>query len=132
MNFAIRVVQPSNFLSIAAATLFHSEIKSAIESGAAVVVVDLKNITSMNSSSFIALVKALKLVRSSGCQLFLCSMNEQIRMLFELTGLDEAFRTFTDFDEFTQYMQRHSVTDVRRKARHDVDVVKVDTLKLAS
>ncbi|GEM_PF-315405 len=133
MNFATRIVQPSNFLSVAAAALFHSEIKNAVDSGADVILVDLRDITSMSSSSFIALVKALKMVRSSGCQLFLCSMNEQIRMLFELTGLDQAFQSFADRDAFNQHIQAHSnVVEARRPFKHEVEPLKTKSLKLAS
>ena len=126
MNFMIRVVQPSNFLSVAAATQFHTEVKKSVESGADIVLVDLKNITSLTSSSFIALVKAMKLVHTSGSQLFICSMNEQIRMMFELTGLDQVFKSFKDVNEFSQYIQPANKVEALRSKTNS------DSLKLAS
>ena len=107
MSFATRVIQPSNLLSIAAINLFHAEVKAVLESDVAIVLVDLSNITSMSSSSFIAVVKSLQLVRASNRHLFLCSMSEQIRILFELTGLDQVFRVFANADEFERYVQTH-------------------------
>jgi len=111
MRSLTKIVQPSN-LSTVAASQFQSEIRHAIESGVDVVLVDLKNITSVTSASFIALVKGLKLAHKSDCQLLICSANEQLRMLFELTGLDQVFKVLSDSQEVHQYIQ--PVTKVTR------------------
>ena len=133
MSFVTRVIQPSNFLSAAAINLFQAEVKAVLESEAAIVLVDLGNITSMSSSSFIAVVKALQLVRASSRQLFLCSMSEQLRILFELTGLDQVFKTFTNSEEFDQYMQVHgTLIGVPRPVKHPTEMVQRDSLKIAS
>ena len=104
MRSITRIVQPSN-LSIALVTQFQSEIRSAIDSGAEVVLVDLKNVTSVTSASFIELIKGLKIARRADCQLLICSANEQLRMLFEMTGLDELFHVVGDAHEAYQYLQ---------------------------
>jgi anti-anti-sigma factor len=133
MSFATRIIRPSNFLSLAATNLFHAEVKDVLESEAAIVLVDLNNITSMSSASFIAVVKALQLVRVSNRQLFLCSMNEQIRILFELTGLDQVFKTFANSDEFERYMQTHgTLVGVPRQVKHSAEMLQRDNFKLAS
>ena len=132
MSFATQTIQPANFLSVAAINRFNAEVKTIIESDVAIVLVDLSNITSMSSSSFIAVVKTLQLVRASNRQLFLCSMNEQIRMMFELTGLDQVFKAFSDFDEFSRYIQTHGVVGVPRHAKPGLEVMQRNSLKLAS
>jgi len=137
MSFAIRIVQPSSFLSVAATNSFYGEIKSAIASNAAIVLVDLKHIQSMSSANLIAVVKALKWVRASGCQLCLCSLNEQVRILFELTGLDQVCKIFADVNEFNRYIQAQRISprnavEVSRHTKNDVDVLQVDSFKLAS
>lgn len=130
MSFSIRVVQPSNFLNAAATSLFYADIKSILESDASIILVDLGNITTISSSSFIAVVKAFQSVRSSKRQLFLCSMNEQIRILFELTGLDQVFKIFADSDDFNQYMQVHeTLVELPRHIKHNL--VPRDSMKLA-
>ncbi|MBW4472418.1 MAG: STAS domain-containing protein [Stenomitos rutilans HA7619-LM2] len=131
MSFSIQVIQPSNFLSTAAINLFHAEVKRMLESDAAIVLVDFGNITAMSSSSFIAVVKALKSVRASKRQIALCSMNEQVRILFELTGLDQSLKIFRDADEFNQYLQAHeNIVEVSRSVKPSL--VKRESLKLAS
>jgi anti-anti-sigma regulatory factor len=87
----------------------------------------------MSSANFLTLVKALKLVRSSGCKLFLCSLSQQIKMLFELTGLDQVITTFADADEFSAYVQlQRSTVEVPRQTKIELEATPIDTLKLAS
>ena len=56
----------------------------------------------MDSSGLGALVLILKNVRSAGATLFLCSINEQIKMLFELTSMDRVFEIFSNREEFEE------------------------------
>ncbi len=86
------------------ATQFHREIEDVVKAGANIVLLDLKNLTSITSSGLMVLVEAFKLIRSAGCNLFICSLNEQVRILFELTGLDLVFQVFASLDEFNSRM----------------------------
>ena len=104
MRSITKIVQPSN-MSIALSTQFQSEIRSAIDSGVEVVLVDLKNVTSVTSASFIELIKGLKLAQNASCQLLICSVNQQLKMLFEMTGLDELFNMVADIHDAYQYLQ---------------------------
>jgi anti-anti-sigma factor len=56
----------------------------------------------MDSSGLGALVLSLKTVRSAGAKLFLCSINDQIKMLFELTSMDRVFEIFSSREELEQ------------------------------
>ena len=56
----------------------------------------------MDSSGLGALVLALKTVRGAGLKMFVCSINEQIKMLFELTSMDRVFEVFENREEFEQ------------------------------
>lgn len=95
------------------------------------ILVDLSNITTISSSSFLGVVKAFQSVRVAKRQLFLCSMNEQIRILFELTGLDQVFKTFADSDDFNRYLQaQENLVEVSRPIKHSL--VQRDSMKLAS
>lgn len=75
-------------------------INQGIEQGAKVILVDLKEVTFMDSSGLGALVTALKAVRSVGGKLCVCSINEQVRILFELTSMDRVFEIFRDQSDF--------------------------------
>ena len=76
------------------------EIDGILTQGADIVLIDLKDVTFIDSSGLGALVSALKAVRSAGSKLFICSINAQVKMLFELTSMDRVFQIFPNQDEF--------------------------------
>jgi anti-sigma B factor antagonist len=69
-----------------------------------IVLIDLENVTTITSQGLMALIEAFRAVNNAGGKLFICSINEQVRILFELTGLDEIFETFANLDEFKNTM----------------------------
>jgi anti-anti-sigma factor len=99
MNHKIKFIQPSGILDSTKAAQFRQEIEQLAVNDADKIVVDFKEVTFMDSSGLGALVLSLKSVRSQGGELFVCSINEQIRMLFELTSMDRVFEVFADREE---------------------------------
>jgi len=102
MSSAIKVIQPSGILDGTQANQFRQTIAEAVQGGVEIIVVDFKNVTFMDSSGLGALVLSLKTVRSAGAKLFLCSINDQIKMLFELTNMDRVFEIFNNREELEQ------------------------------
>ena len=104
MNRNFQIIQYPDAFDNNKITQFNQEIEEIVRAGVNVVLLDLKNITSITSAGLMALVEAFTVVKSSGCKVFLCSLSEQVRMLFELTGLDQVFETVANLDEFTSTM----------------------------
>lgn len=102
MTPVVKVIQPSGLLDGTKATLVRKEIDEIVSSGASVVLIDLQEVTFIDSSGLGALVSALKAVRAAGGKLFICSINAQVRMLFELTSMDRVFQIFANRDEFNK------------------------------
>lgn len=102
MSSVVKVIQPSGILDGISANQLRREINDIVENGASIVLVDFQNITFMNSTGLGALVSTLRTVRSAGSELFICSLNEQVQMIFKLTKMDRIFKTFTNRDEFEQ------------------------------
>lgn len=100
MNPVFKVIQPAGILDSAKGSEFRQEIGEIVENGTNIVLIDFQDVTFMDSSGLGALVLALKTVRAAGGKLFICSINEQIRMLFELTSMDRVFQIFPNRDEF--------------------------------
>ena len=96
MKIITQVVKFPKVLDSATSTQFHREIERLIEGGVNTVLIDLKEVACITSSGLLALVLAFKTVRDAGRKLFICSMNEQTRILFELTGLDQIFETVSN------------------------------------
>ncbi|NES04421.1 MAG: STAS domain-containing protein [Okeania sp. SIO2F4] len=100
MTTVVKYIQPSGILDGTKATSFRQEISEQVDAGADIVLIDFKEVTFMDSSGLGALVLALKTVRAAGSQLVVCSINEQIRILFELTSMDRVFDIFPSREEF--------------------------------
>ncbi len=67
-------------------------VLNAIEDGTNRVVVDFSNTSYIDSSGLGVLVSISKKIREAGGDLRLSGMNDDLRMLFELTKLDTLFR----------------------------------------
>jgi anti-anti-sigma factor len=100
MSPVVKVVQPSGILDGTKAGHFRQEISSLMDSNVDIVLIDFQDVTFMDSSGLGALVLALKTVRAAGGKLFICSVNEQIKMLFELTSMDRVFEIFPSREDF--------------------------------
>jgi anti-sigma B factor antagonist len=102
MSSIVKIVQPSGILDGVSVNQLRREISDIVESGATIVLVDFQDVTFMNSSGLGALVSTLKVVRSAGAELFLCSLSDQVKIIFQLTKMDRVFKTLANRDEFEQ------------------------------
>ena len=100
MSPVVKIAQPAGILDSTKGSQFREEISELVDNGANIVLVDFQDVTFMDSSGLGALVLALKTVRAAGGKLYICSINEQIRMLFELTSMDRVFQIYSNQDDF--------------------------------
>ena len=100
MNTDIKVISPQGILDGTQAKEFRKEVDQSLKEGSKIILVDFSDVTFMDSSGLGALVLALKAIRSNGSKIMLCSINEQVTMLFELTSMDKVFKIFADQEEF--------------------------------
>ncbi|NEO70265.1 STAS domain-containing protein [Moorena sp. SIO3H5] len=100
MSSAVKVVQPTGILDGTQAADFREEVKTLVESGETIILINFQDVTFMDSSGLGALVLALKTVRAAGGKMFICSVNEQIKMLFDLTSMDKVFDIFPTREDF--------------------------------
>ncbi len=99
MGAYFRVYQPSGMVDGTKAHQFRQQIQKLLETNPQVIVIDFKDVSFMDSSGLGALVLSLKTVRATGTKLFLCSLNEQVMMLLELTDMHKVFRIFESREE---------------------------------
>jgi anti-anti-sigma factor len=57
--------------------------------------IDLEDVDFMDSSGFGSLVCALKRVREHHKQIYLSGLNSQLKLVLELTSMDQVFKVFT-------------------------------------
>lgn len=94
MSSAVQIIEPKGILDGTKASDFRENIDRSIKDGVKIILVDFTNVTFMDSSGLGTLVLSLKTVRNAGIKMFLCSINEQVKMLFELTSMDRVFEIF--------------------------------------
>ncbi|WP_088240898.1 STAS domain-containing protein [Calothrix rhizosoleniae] len=97
-----QVIKPSGILDATTSQELRSQITECVDNGIKIILVDFADVTFMDSSGLGALVLAFKGLRAAENQLFICSVNEQIKILFELTGMDKVFTIFANQDQFYQ------------------------------
>jgi anti-anti-sigma factor len=96
----VKVIQPNGVLDVTNCSQLRREIVEIANAGFSNVLVDCQNLTFMDSSGLAALVLASQKVREVNSQLSICSINQQIEMLFELSSMDDVFETFPSPTEF--------------------------------
>jgi anti-sigma B factor antagonist len=102
MDQQVKVVKLNGIINTSNSQELRENITHLQESGAKIVLVDCQDVTFMDSSALGALVLAFKTLRAADTKLVLCSINEQVRILFELTGMDKVFEIFPSQDDFHQ------------------------------
>jgi anti-anti-sigma factor len=96
----VKVIQPTGVLDVTNCSQLRREIMEVANIGNCNVLVDCQNLSFMDSSGLSALVLASQKMREVNGQLSICSINQQIEMLFELSSMDDIFEIFPSSEEF--------------------------------
>ncbi len=100
MSSNVQVIEPAGILDSTKAEEFRASVEALLDEGVEVILVDLKDITFIDSSGLGTLVVLLKKARSLARSFCICSMNDQVRMLFELTSMDRVFDIYENRQVF--------------------------------
>lgn len=76
------------------------EVNDSLKKDVNVVLIDLQNVTFMDSSGLAALASVRKNVLAARGKLFLCSISDPVKILLELTSTDRVFEICATRDEF--------------------------------
>ena len=102
MSPIVQVVEPLGILDGTKAKQLRRHITDVVTTGVDIVLIDLQNVTFMDSAGLGGLISAERIVRTANAQLFLCSINDQAKMLFELTKMNRVFEVFDNQEEFNK------------------------------
>ncbi len=94
MDFLMRTIQFPRSIDDVAITNFRGETDLAIQSAVSIILVDFNQVEFISSPGLMILVQVFKRVRAANKKLFICSANEKVQMLLELTGMDQVFEVF--------------------------------------
>jgi anti-sigma B factor antagonist len=102
MSLNVSVMELSGVFDGTKASAFHDEIRQALAEGADAILADCQDLGFMDSSGLGAMIVALKIVRAAGKKLYICAINKQVGMLFDLTDTRRIFHIFVDRADFDQ------------------------------
>jgi anti-anti-sigma factor len=100
MDSQLTIIQPSGHINASTAVEFKHKLTKAVAAEQDSVLVDMSQVESLDSAGLMALVSALSLAQSLKRRFSICSVAPSIRIIFELTQLDEAFEIFESRDAF--------------------------------
>ncbi len=70
-------------------------LDAAIARRSTAIIINLQAVDFVDSTAMATLVRAMKRAREYGGDLYLCSLQPPVRIIFELTRLDKAFTLFS-------------------------------------
>ncbi|WP_017315334.1 STAS domain-containing protein [Mastigocladopsis repens] len=91
----ITVISPQGCLNAKNALEFETNLTKALaQDGISILLVNLEYVESLDSKGLMALVSALKLAQKLGRRFSLCTVPPSLKIIFELTQLDQIFEIF--------------------------------------
>jgi anti-sigma B factor antagonist len=93
------VLQPTGRLNMVAAPAFKDLVEETVAAGRVRIVVDLGEVTFIDSSGLGALIAGLKTARQAGGDLRIADIPEQVMTVLRLTNLDRVLRAHTTVAE---------------------------------
>lgn len=88
----LTLVQPSGALNAANAHALQTHLSEQISCDKSTgLMVDMSQVESLDSAGLVSLISALRLARDFSKRFCLCSVPPSIRIVFELTQLDQVF-----------------------------------------
>lgn len=110
MVSSMQVIEPSGVLDSSMGSQVRETVSAMLKEGVSAILVDLGQVTFVDSSGLGALVSCLKLARSANRQLAICALNDQVKMLLELTSMDRVFKIFPDRTAFEEAISQQLPT----------------------
>ena len=105
MSKSSKVLEPTGLIDNAGGTQIRRDVSDLLNLGIEAILIDFSNITFMDSSGLGALVATLQQVRKQESQLYLCSLNDQVSIILELTKMDKIFDILPDRAGFDSTIQ---------------------------
>ncbi len=92
----VEIVSLSGSLDASVATQARKELKEVFDGGKSLVVIDLGDVSFVDSSGLSVLVTALKTARGAGGDVVLSRLSPPVRSILELTRLHRVLEVFDD------------------------------------
>ena len=85
------VLQPQSRLDVEGGIVLQQQIAAIASETSDLWTIDMSNVEFIDSSGLVALVKGLNIAEQYQCRLVLCNLRAAVRLIFEITQLDQVF-----------------------------------------
>ena len=96
MTTPIAIIKPASILDGVKAHELRQQVSELLAAGNNLVMLDMANVNFIDSSGLSALIVSLKMLRTAGGDLYLCSIAESVRNLLSITRMDRLFEHSLD------------------------------------
>ncbi|HAC65466.1 MAG TPA: anti-anti-sigma factor [Cyanothece sp. UBA12306] len=97
----LAIIEPSGYITAANVEDFQRELTQAVTSQQqSAFLIDMHHVEFLDSAGLMALVSVFSVAKNLGKRFSLCSLVPSVRIIFELTQLDNALEIFEDRRQF--------------------------------
>jgi len=100
MKSELMVMRPIGKLDVTSTAKFKREVEKIAESKPKFLLLDFEDIQFVDSAGLGGLISALKTMRLVGGDLAICSLSEQVEVLFDLTNMATVIKTYPTVEDF--------------------------------
>ena len=104
MAAPLKIIKPAGIIDSVQANELCNQVSALLATGNNLVLLDMTDVHSIDSSGLSALIIALKMLRTAGGDLYLCSIAAPVRDLLNVTQMDRLFVQPQDW-RFEHYHQ---------------------------
>lgn len=94
----VTIVRPKGDVDLQRSPILRDQLKTVSEKRPSRLIVDLSDVSYMDSSGVATLVEAMQLARRGKYPLVLCSLQDRVKSIFEIARLDTVFQIAPDLD----------------------------------
>ena len=100
MNYETKIIQPVGILDGIQGNKLRREVLDLIQAGTQNILIDCEKTKFVDSSGLGSLVTIMRSVKQVNGRFAICSVNDQVKMLLELTSMNKVLTIVVDRDEF--------------------------------
>ncbi|WP_309735318.1 STAS domain-containing protein [Chamaesiphon sp. OTE_75_metabat_556] len=112
MAAPLKIIKPAGIIDSVQANELCNQVSALLATGHNLVLLDMSDVNFIDSSGLSALIIALKMLRSAGGDLYLCSIAAPVRDLLNITRMDRLFDRPQD-SRFEYYCQDTEYSELK-------------------
>lgn len=105
-------LQPTQRLDLQGGTSFQQQIAAIKPEQGSLWLVDMAQVEFIDSAGRLALVEALSMAQANGCRLLVCHLRPSIKLIFEITQLDQIFELVDSSDQSVAGMLSQAIPSI--------------------